>query len=783
VEFEFAAGGNRYRVIRKRVKAGLRRAGQPVLELQVATPLGFNSLTGNSVQETQQRIVEILRMDYDTFINSALLLQNRANEFTIKPPGERKKVLADILDLSLYDKLEARAKERAKRRETECHELESRIREIDDELAKKESYQSELHEVRVALSEIEAQVRGEEEVLEKLRQAKRNLELKKEQSSELEKRIAQAKEELNYLESQLTQHQRKVKEYEALLAQSRIIEEGYQGLIATTRENEELNHKLMQKAAMTERRRQLEQAIEKAKGELLAEQSVLQSQSQRLKTESEAAPRLERELLDIEVKLSQIGELERELEQKRGQWQELSNRVHHLKSINTKLEEEIAELNSKLELLSRGGARCPLCETELGVEGRDRIRAKYEQDKQIKTKAYHANELEVRQRESEFQALSGELAQLEAKINKERAAAQGEELSLKKELSRAQEAAIELAQAERLLTQVRGRLDKGDFASEEQAALKELLHRIESLGYDEERHRAVKVRLAEFSEYEGLKHRLDEAESAIEQERASLARTEEGVSRWRFAYDTELERQRTLAKELEALPQLLARLSEEERNYDALLSRQARGRQILGAVQQKLERCAELEKSKEEKSQALTTAAYEKGIYEELSEAFGRKGVQALIIEQVLPELEEEANKLLSRMTDNRMSLRLESQRQSKKGEVIETLEIKVWDELGTRSYEMFSGGEAFRIDFALRIALSKLLARRAGAPLPTIFIDEGFGTQDSSGREKLVEAINSIQDDFEKIIAITHIDELKDAFPVHIEVTKTAEGSMIEVS
>ena len=61
--------------------------------------------------------------------------------------------------------------------------------------------------------------------------------------------------------------------------------------------------------------------------------------------------------------------------------------------------------------------------------------------------------------------------------------------------------------------------------------------------------------------------------------------------------------------------------------------------------------------------------------------------------------------------------------------------------------------------------------------------IDEGFGTQDSGGIEKIKEGINSIQDDFEKIIIITHIDELKDAFPARIEVVKTADGSTLEVS
>jgi len=157
--------------------------------------------------------------------------------------------------------------------------------------------------------------------------------------------------------------------------------------------------------------------------------------------------------------------------------------------------------------------------------------------------------------------------------------------------------------------------------------------------------------------------------------------------------------------------------------------------------------------------------------------------VQALIIEKALPEIEEEANRLLGKMTDNRMHLKIESQRDTKKGDTVETLDIKIADDIGTRSYEMFSGGEAFRVNFALRIALSRLLAKRAGAPLPTLIIDEGFGTQDSTGREKLVEAINSIQDDFEKILVITHIEELKDAFPVRIDVVKTEEGSTFSIS
>jgi len=94
----------------------------------------------------------------------------------------------------------------------------------------------------------------------------------------------------------------------------------------------------------------------------------------------------------------------------------------------------------------------------------------------------------------------------------------------------------------------------------------------------------------------------------------------------------------------------------------------------------------------------------------------------------------------------------------------------------------MFSGGEAFRVNFSIRLALSEVLAQRAGARLQTLVIDEGFGSQDAQGRQRLIEAINQVRPDFAKILVITHIDELKDAFPNRIEVEKDSMGSTLTV-
>jgi len=85
-------------------------------------------------------------------------------------------------------------------------------------------------------------------------------------------------------------------------------------------------------------------------------------------------------------------------------------------------------------------------------------------------------------------------------------------------------------------------------------------------------------------------------------------------------------------------------------------------------------------------------------------------------------------------------------------------------------------------VDFAIRVALSQMLARRAGAQLRTLFMDEGFGTQDETGRQRLVEAITAVQDHFDLLLVITHVEELRDAFPVQINVTKTPDGSRVSV-
>jgi exonuclease SbcC len=228
----------------------------------------------------------------------------------------------------------------------------------------------------------------------------------------------------------------------------------------------------------------------------------------------------------------------------------------------------------------------------------------------------------------------------------------------------------------------------------------------------------------------------------------------------------------TLPAERQRLGELTVQAAEAHRTRDEI-------RDQCMFAQSKLDNCAFLERKQRESLARQDALRREQSIYGDLAYAFGRRGVQAMIIETAIPEIEEEANRILARMTDGRMHVKFETQRDTRSGiGTIETLDIKISDELGTRSYEMFSGGEGFRVNFSIRIALSRLLAHRAGTRLQTLVVDEGFGSQDQEGRDRIVEAIQAIESEFEKILIITHLEDLRDRFPVRIEVSKTPRGS-----
>ena len=168
--------------------------------------------------------------------------------------------------------------------------------------------------------------------------------------------------------------------------------------------------------------------------------------------------------------------------------------------------------------------------------------------------------------------------------------------------------------------------------------------------------------------------------------------------------------------------------------------------------------------------------------YLKLQKAFGKNGIQAYIIENVIPEIQATTNDILSGL-DTGIRINIDSQKELKKGGKAETLNINVITEFGERPYTNYSGGEKTFIDFALRIALSIILTRRSQCKIQTLILDEVFGELDTVNKRIISRALRFIANrfDFKKILIISHAEELQDSFENVIRVVFDGKSSYIK--
>ena len=791
VELEFLARGTSYRVIRSHARGmpGRRRAGVSDLQLQLLNCGDAEPISGNSVRETQEKIQQLIGLDYDTFINSAFLLQGRADEFTSKTPSDRKAVLASILGLDAYDRLQVRAREKLAEVRSANDQSEGVLQQLRREVEDLGDPSQELFGLEQYLQTVEIDLQTKRRDLDLLRSRDQELENRKQALAEEQRRIDHFVEEIAQLEVALAQAQRRIEEYLALVDQASLIREGLEKLGEARQRFEELEEVRGQHLAYTEKRAGVLQAIDsrRARVETLAEE-LRRKVAEELTPRAEAEAQLLSEQARFQSQIHALSSQKEELASQRERQQNLANRLGEANTTAERYKTEGKELGKKLALLDNpagGQAVCPLCGTSLALDACQGLADTYSREIQEKRDLYRQNQAVLKSLQAEKSDVDQALPQQEQAL----AGSQRElELALSnvdRQIQESRHAQQELEEIQPRLASAMASLESGEFASVENKTLDELDLQIRSLGYEEEARQQSYAQMQELQGFQERQAHLSQARARLPEEEEALAQTRDMLLRRREELAANQAELLAGQQAVDSFGQLQGQLKEAELGLTEAEGKQQTAIARRGYLEGQLRRREDLAMELDAVSSRKTELEEDQGIYQELATAFGRQGVQAMLIETVIPRLEEEGNYLLGQMTDNRMHLKLETQRErrSGRGEPIETLEINVSDELGPRSYEMYSGGEAFRVNLALRIALAKVLAQRMGAPLPTLFIDEGFGTQDGAGRERILDVISSIQHDFDKIIVITHLEDLKDMFPVRIEVQKNGDGSTFWLS
>jgi exonuclease SbcC len=150
-----------------------------------------------------------------------------------------------------------------------------------------------------------------------------------------------------------------------------------------------------------------------------------------------------------------------------------------------------------------------------------------------------------------------------------------------------------------------------------------------------------------------------------------------------------------------------------------------------------------------------------------LEECIGRDGVPLMLLEQYLPAIQQHINEIIQPFINRQISITLH-------GDTINFESIPTYSE---HSVMIHGGMESFILDLAFKITLSKY------AMLPkcdTLFLDEGISAFDKEKLSTIDTLFNFLKNHFNKIILITHIDQVKDHINEKIEIEKIGNDSHI---
>ncbi|MBD3231880.1 AAA family ATPase [Candidatus Dependentiae bacterium] len=826
VSLEFEFSNQIYRVRREYAKT----YGKPYIaldfELLDKNTQKFISLTDKTIRATQTKIENLLGLDYETFINSAFLRQGLADEFSKKSSKERKQILANILGLSRFDKLQQLANEKAKSFINEKNLLTKLLEENKNYIETNKEIHDVQNKNKIALEKLNSQLADFSQKLEKLEKNKIELIEKKHQNDFLINEQKNLQQEKNKYQKQIILKIKEWKTTHAKLLNTPNIEKlnkditnlkkQDKNLLKQQQKNLELHDKILQKKELyqkhfSEIKNKLEEKnksiyLKIGKKDLEIKQIInLTEQNQKIAHDiNDKINQAKKELINIEKQLKNYNIFEKNFKQtkdffvkRKSFYQSFIQRGNWIKTALNELEQK------KHIIQNTKNPSCPLCEQVLTQKRKnflyDKFKSKYSflkhrfkrlhklitQLKEILFKQHE--ELQVQETKNEF---------LKQQINK-KTNIETEVLKWEQEIKNTKNIIKDLTKRKTQLTEICENEKKNYLVQNEQieeqiknkAVIKEIITQLkqlklekEKIQYDNKLHLKIQNQLNNLEKTLINIEKLKEEHLKQNQRRNQISNSIielKNIKTKIFKINHKLHKINFKFKEIQKLEtdigNLKKRIQEANIEKEKIL-------QKIGNLESELKRIEQFKKDNKIKSEKIKTLEEEISEYQILTQSFGKNGIQALLIENAIPQIEEEANNILTQLSDNQTQVFIESLRDLKNGGVKETLDIQISDNAGIRPYEMFSGGEAFRVDFALRIAISKLLARRAGTPLQTLIIDEGFGSQDEEGLARLMDAIHAIQNDFSKIIVVSHLAHFKDNFPVHFIIEKNVTGSSIKI-
>lgn len=714
VELDFDLAGHRYRVVR----------GLSVAELYVD---GGEQPIANSATAVGEMLQRRLGMTRNEFFNTYFTGQKELAVLAAHSATERAQFLSRVLG---YERLRV-AQELADQRRRDLRNEIAGMRsgmpdpsalEADESEASRaaESARSRLADAEIERSRVQAQL---DALAPRWEEAQRQ----RDERQQLEA-------DVRVTEIELAAQRRNV---ERLTAELRHVDEARVALAPLSEQLAPFNEigqelsRLRDLAAHDGRRR----ALLEQEAALATDLAALRAQRESL---LEAPAAEERVTVDLESRRRQLEDVQGRLELRRTEWvrdrQEAETRRNALRAQYSELKEQ------RDRLVARGEQGvCPTCQRPLLEHYRQVLDVL---DNQIETVA--ADGSYFRARLEQLETMPDDVTELDD----ERRRVQQDVSTLERRLARTQMSAQQLGHVER------------DIAAKEQrhATLVQELASIPA-GYDAARHKLAE---AEFERLVALSTQANRLTTQIERE-PSLRRELENVGR---SVETLARRQADLVARRTAIA-----LSEPEftalRDRHAAAASQLQAATVatatatteLGAAQAALERASAARADLARAAERVAGLERDKQLHDELHRAYS--DLRTDLNFAMRPELSELASAFLTELTDARYT----------ELELDDKYRIVVLEEGVPKP--VISGGEEDLANLVLRLAISQMIAERAGQAFSLLVLDEVFGSLDDTRRHNVVALLRGLQDRFEQVILITHIEDVRDGLDQVFEVRR----------
>ncbi len=526
VRFEFELNDQRYRVVRKRKRG--KSGGQWELT-QLDANGNYVPVGGGTMRETGKQIAQLLHMEYDTFLNSAYLQQGRADEFTRQTPDNRKRILAEILGLDRYDRLEAKARELLRERAQQAEELEREIRLLDAQIAERPNHQARLEETRAAQARMEERLAEQEQIAAALRNERSKLDALANLFANEEARFLRLEADIDNRKAERRQQAAKLESLRQILEQREAILGDYARLQEASRRRDKLEPEIEAFNRANAELKTVIGAIDVEETQLKNDLRFHEQELKAIEARSQERARLEAQIAALAEALQSEAAVAEEWEAAQAALQAAQEAFASLKAGNDRLKADVAEIDEVLELLARPHAQCPICESDLSGKKHEAVVLRQQQKRAELCKQLEDLKKEgkaAKEAQGQAEARVRELGKRRDELMTQRT--RYEQLLARRETLIAE--GTDVTETRKLVQTLRARLERGDFAGPKRAKKERLESEIQRLGMAKAEYETVRETIRRLESSHTRYQQLSHAEQSWEQEAAIKARLDEVIA-------------------------------------------------------------------------------------------------------------------------------------------------------------------------------------------------------------------------------------------------------------